>query len=926
MKKNIIYKIVIVFCLSITTLQITAQQVNTLYFMENAPERNMLNPAFQPLNNFYLGLPILGYTKFGFGNNSLSLKDLIYKDVNGKTITFLHENGDKAAFLNAFQDPTLLSSDLQFNILNFGFRARRAYWNFSITEKFQTQNGVPKDMMKLLLYGTPDNVNDNLFNLKNLGFDVSLYTEVGLGYSRKINEKFSYGFKLKFLAGQANMSMVNDNLDLILNKDAVSLNGKGTFNYSSPLKVQIPKDLNDFKTPDLPTNNVDLAYPSGMGGGFDLGFTFKPTRRLTFSAAVTDLGQIRWNKNPGNASYNVDYKFTGLKGSLNDFVNNSDSILKLESTNLKKAISTDTTSNSYTTYTHPKINAGLEYGFFKNKMSLGILSTTTFYEKAYQELTASVNARPTNWFDLSLSYSFTNGRYNNIGAGLGWRTGIIHWLFTADYISLNNAKLPLDSLGVSIPENFPSIAKNLYIPIPYNIDRFNFAFGANIVFGNKIRKPRVRKAEEFVEKVYPEIPYKGKKWKKSKSSDLDGDGVFDFYDDCSDTPPEAYSKIDKCGCPQDTDKDGIADYLDKCPATPAEAIGYVDKFGCSLDTDNDGVYDYLDKCPFTPVGVKVDAVGCPVDTDKDGVADYLDLCPGTPLAAQGKVDKNGCPIDTDGDGVADYLDICPNTPLDARGNITPNGCPADTDGDGVPDYLDKCPDTPSQAKGMVDSKGCLIDSDGDGVFDYLDLCANTPVEARGFIDKNGCVLDSDDDGVPDYLDKCPKTPTEARGMVDEKGCPRDTDGDGIADYIDNCPKIAGVASNKGCPEVKKEVRKLFQKALQGIQFETGKSTIKTTSFVILDQIAKVLVENPLYLVEVQGHTDNVGKPDLNLSLSDKRAAEVRNYLISKGVAQSRMTSKGFGDTKPVMSNKTPAGKAKNRRVEFVVTFEEVTFE
>ena len=163
-------------------------------------------------------------------------------------------------------------------------------------------------------------------------------------------------------------------------------------------------------------------------------------------------------------------------------------------------------------------------------------------------------------------------------------------------------------------------------------------------------------------------------------------------------------------------------------------------------------------------------------------------------------------------------------------------------------------------------------------------------------------------------------------MVDNKGCPLDTDGDGIFDYLDNCPKLAGVISNHGCPEIKKEVKKLFQKALQGIQFQTGASTIKPGSFPILNQIAQVLIANPTYLIEIQGHTDNVGKPASNLILSDKRAAAVRDYLIKKGVNNDRMTSHGYGDTKPVAENTTPAGKAKNRRVEFVVTFEETSFE
>jgi len=122
------------------------------------------------------------------------------------------------------------------------------------------------------------------------------------------------------------------------------------------------------------------------------------------------------------------------------------------------------------------------------------------------------------------------------------------------------------------------------------------------------------------------------------------------------------------------------------------------------------------------------------------------------------------------------------------------------------------------------------------------------------------------------------------------------------------------------------VKALFQKALQGIQFETGKDVIKKESNIILNQIVKVLNENPSYLIEIQGHTDNVGKPEMNLELSAKRANAVRNYMIANKISESRITAKGFGDTRPVASNATAQGKAKNRRVEFVVSFQEIKAE
>ena len=227
---------------------------------------------------------------------------------------------------------------------------------------------------------------------------------------------------------------------------------------------------------------------------------------------------------------------------------------------------------------------------------------------------------------------------------------------------------------------------------------------------------------------------------------------------------------------------------------------------------------------------------------------------------------------------------------------------------------------------MVDSTGCPLDTDGDGVYDFLDLCPDTPEEAYGMVDQNGCPLDTDKDGIYDYCDQCNNTIPEARNYVDSLGCPLDIDNDGVYDYEDLCPTIAGVKANKGCPEIKREIRNLLNKAMSGIQFENGKATIKPTSYKILDDIAQIFIDNPTYIIEVQGHTDNVGKYDYNMDLSDRRARSVRKYLIDKGVPAARLTAHGYGPDMPIADNTTTEGREKNRRVEFHITFEEVTYE
>ena len=245
--------------------------------------------------------------------------------------------------------------------------------------------------------------------------------------------------------------------------------------------------------------------------------------------------------------------------------------------------------------------------------------------------------------------------------------------------------------------------------------------------------------------------------------------------------------------------------------------------------------------------------------------------------------------------------------------------PKDSDNDGVADKFDKCPET---MEGIaVDSLGCPKDTDKDGVPDYKDWCANTPKEALvAAIDSLGCPLDSDKDGVSDYLDKCADTPAEALGTVAETGCPKDSDEDGIYDYLDKCPDMKGVEAEGGCPEVKAEVKQVFKKALTGIQFESGRAVIKRSSYAVLDEIVRIMKENVDYKLNISGHTDSSGDAEKNQKLSEERAASVIDYLVSKGVDANRLRSSGFGSSKPVADNKTSAGRAKNRRVEFEVEY------
>lgn len=278
-------------------------------------------------------------------------------------------------------------------------------------------------------------------------------------------------------------------------------------------------------------------------------------------------------------------------------------------------------------------------------------------------------------------------------------------------------------------------------------------------------------------------------------------------------------------------------------------------FLTEFDSDGDGVIDSEDNCPNTPRGIKTDDFGCPQDSDADGVADYLDECPGTPSGA--RVDEFGCPTDSDKDGVPDFTDLCPDTPA---GIIVDDfGCPFDTDADGVPDYIDKCPDTPYEI--AVDNKGCPMDSDLDGVPDYLDQCPGTLAGMQ--VDENGCEI------IPEE----PKPVIEEQKPIEEM-------------------TLSSEAS-----------------------FEFNSAELKPSAYPYLDKLLKEMKTYPTSRWRIEGHTDNVGAEEGNLKISLMRAESVLNYFVSRGIPKGRFQIAGLGSKKPVADNKTPEGRAKNRRVE-----------
>jgi outer membrane protein OmpA-like peptidoglycan-associated protein len=306
------------------------------------------------------------------------------------------------------------------------------------------------------------------------------------------------------------------------------------------------------------------------------------------------------------------------------------------------------------------------------------------------------------------------------------------------------------------------------------------------------------------------------------------------------------------------------------------------------DSDNDGLTDIEEimiyhSDPNNP------------DTDGDGIPDG------------DEVRKYGTDLlnpDTDGDGIPDGDEVT---------KYHTNPRLADTDGDGLNDGDEITKYHTEPLKRDTDGDGL---SDGDEVKTYHTDPKKPDTDADGLTDgeevltykTNALLADSDGDGLTDGMEV--KT-------LHSNPLTKDTDGDGVPDELDGCPLEAGPIENHGCPLVALKVGSHID--LPRIEFELNKAEILPQSLPAMNQLLGLLTKYPSMRIMIQGHTDNTGDSLFNYRLSLARATAVRSWLVDNGITGARIETLGYGDTRPISSNATDAGREANRRIEFIIT-------
>ncbi len=612
-------------CIAFATcsLFVNAQISNTLYFDKYNPRQHKVNPSFQPEGKFYIGMPGLSMIGVAGGNSRFTFDDIFQNvEINGEksTVLFMDRNSSGMDnFLNKLKFKERVFAAYRIDLIDFGLRLKHNdYLTVGISNRMETMVIVPHQIPGIVFGGMANHeVYD--FRLNRLSASSTVFSEIAVGYSKKVNEKLSLGGKFKFLLGHDNLYTDFYKVKLIGNEQKWSLKGDASIHGSIPGLRFVPNETGQIDEVEFDDDQSVSCYikPKGYGAALDLGVSYQVLPYLQLSAGVLDLGFIRWNKELVQLDKKNDFVFDGASYDIND---DSTNYFKDYGEQLKDLYQVNENPKAYTSSLCAKFNVGAEFSLWKDRIGLGVLSKTYLFRRtAWEEFLLSASFRPNRWVSLSVTYGLFDGEWNNLSAGLDLNLGPVNLYMAMDNIPLRYAKCD----DVKFPSNDRSLRANL---------------GLAFVFGYKDR-----------------------------IKDEDKDGIPDAQDLCPNTPVGV--AVDSLGCPLDGDGDGVPDYLDRCSDTP-EGVA-VDSLGCPLDADGDGVPDYLDRCSDTPEGVAVDSLGCPLDGDGDGVPDYMDKCPNTPSEAKGFVDAAGCLMDSDGDGIPDYLDKCPQ--IAAPG--MENGCP-----------------------------------------------------------------------------------------------------------------------------------------------------------------------------------------------------------------------------------------------------------
>lgn len=484
MKRSVFLSFILLGMLVIP-FTLKAQENQTLYYM-GLPQSKLMNPALQSSYGFYLGLPGVSSVYFNYSNNSFSFDDFIFKGTGefaDSLITILHPSYDIDDFLDKLPGRLYIAPEAHVQLFALGFRSGETYFTFDITEKANFFLSLPKDLMTLAFHGNSAFVGGTA-DFTDFTFDMTYYREYGITFSKKFNNRLTFGAKGKLLFGKANLSLKNADLGITIDEGNAfthTLHSDISLNVSAPITVITDSEgfvdsIRIKEVMDTDEGIIDFILNSGnMGAAVDLGAVYNISDYFTLSASIVDLGFINWKQDVYNFVSKGTYNFEGIDASPEFDVNDNRDLGDVAEAMLDSIADIFmplTQEEAYKTMLPAKVYLGGTFNV-SEKLNLGFLSRSQIYKgKIQQAFTISANTNLGNALITSVSYTMSNNSYNNLGVGLSFRGGPFQFYFISDHIPVTFNKMQFKDNG-----NVTSF------PFPADLKRINIRFGLNIVFG-----------------------------------------------------------------------------------------------------------------------------------------------------------------------------------------------------------------------------------------------------------------------------------------------------------------------------------------------------------------------------------------------------------------------------------------------------------
>lgn len=443
-KYNSMKKKYLTFLILICVAPGFAQQGLTLFNMYGLGQSTQVNPSIIPEEKMYVGIPMLSSTSVLFSNSGFTWRDLHHV----RTDDSVSMQVDHA--LSKLKEKNFITLSVRSNIFEGGFRYKKSYFSFNISEKANFNFTFPKELFDLVLKGNANFIGQEV-SLRRMNFDFTHHREYAIGFASEINSKVTVGGKVKYLYGMENFSSGKNKLSFYTAPDDYQLEMSSDYVVHTSTTANAKKGSSDNYLFGL--KNVGFAV--------DLGTTYKFNDRWKFMVSVIDLGSIKWKSNTKNyVAESGEYKFNGV--DINDYINDNEggegSVLDTISNSFGPTENFDAYKTNLPT--HGYLNAC--YRINEKSNVTGLLHAEIFRETVQPTLTASYNRKITDRFAASVNYSMINQHWNNLGAGFSVYAG---------------------------PVQIYMISDNLIGTInPLSNNTLHINFGFNIVFGRPVIK------------------------------------------------------------------------------------------------------------------------------------------------------------------------------------------------------------------------------------------------------------------------------------------------------------------------------------------------------------------------------------------------------------------------------------------------------